>query len=57
MAVCVCVYNLSFPGRHILWGVLVGGGGLGRPSSVPVSAEGVLTVAGAVPLQRHRVVV
>lgn len=29
-------------------------GGLGGPSSVPVSAEGVLTVGGAVPLRRRR---
>lgn len=25
---------------------------LGRPSSVPVSAEGILTICGAVPLRR-----
>lgn len=41
-------------------GVGVGGGwrfGLDGPSSVPVSAEGVLTVGGAVPLRRRRAAV
>lgn len=55
----VCTVALS-PAVTSAWvfGAGVGVGlGLGRPSSVPVSAEGVLAVAGAVPLNRHRVVV
>lgn len=38
---------------YILLGFRVGVGvGLRRPSSVPVSAEGVLTIGGALPLRR-----
>lgn len=49
---------LSVPIRETLVGF--GGGGVGGvvggvgPSSVPVSAEGVLTVRGALPLRRRK---
>lgn len=43
---------LSIPVRDISLGFREGVGvGLGRPSSVPVSAERVLTVGGALPLR------
>lgn len=49
---------LSIPVRDILLCFREGVGvGLGRPSSVPVSAEGVLTVGGALPLRRRQAAV